>query len=282
MGNKNNASLVRTPYDNYKMIHPDGTLMCFCSKKKAKWYETRGLATLNGYNVHLSFIPNGYGDPSIILEGRENCCVISGETNFLTKHHVIPTQYRKFFSNKYKDKNSSDLVVLTRKMHDKYELTANVFKDKLYLDYISVDLINRFYEISEAKSLYRTLSKHLDKIPATKQIYMQMKLEGILERTNLSTENLEDINFDPYENTNKMIVSKIGEINLIILWKLHFIKYGKPKHMPNWWKPNLIKIIKSKKDLSEKSELIEVDMQEEKLLQLIIKYDLYETAKLYF
>ena len=30
--------LNRIPYDNYKIYHPDGTLMCFCSGKKAKWY----------------------------------------------------------------------------------------------------------------------------------------------------------------------------------------------------------------------------------------------------
>mgnify|MGYP000878855524 CR=1 FL=1 len=281
MGNKNSA-LIRVPYDNYKMIHPDGTLMCFCSKKKATWYANKGLATLEGNNVNLSFVPNGYGDPFVILEGRSNICVISGETSHLTKHHVIPTQYRKHFRSKFKDKNSSDLMVLTRKTHDKYELSANDFKEKLYNEYVSPDLISKFNELSEAKSLENTLSKHISKIPPSKQIYMQMKLEGILERWNISLEDLKDINYDPFDDINKIIVHHLGEINLIVLWKLHFIKYGKPKHLPNWWKPNLIKIIKTKNDILAKSELYEADLKNKILTKLLIKYDLYETAKLYF
>lgn len=282
MGNKI-SSLIRIPYDNYKMIHPDGTLMCFCSKKKANWYVNRKLATLSGYDVKLNFIPNGYGDPNVILEGRDNICVISGEKENLTKHHVIPSQYRIHFKTKFKDKNSSDLVVLTRKDHDRYELDANDFKELLYKDYASEELIINFKEINEAKAIHRTLSKHLEKLPPSKQIYMQMKLDGILERLNLNKEDLNNIiYYDPFRDINKLIVKEVGEINLIILWKLHFIKLGKPKYMPEWWKPNLIKIIKTKKDRNNKAELLNIDMfNNPKLLELIKKYDLYETASLY-
>lgn len=280
MGNKI-SSLIRVPYDNYKMIHPDGTLMCFCSKKKANWYVNRNLATLDGYNVLLSFVPNGYGDPNSILEGRANICVISGSTENLTKHHVIPTQYRKHFRHKYKDKNSSDLMVLTRDTHDEYELHATDFKNILYKEYGTTDLINKFKEINEAKSINRTLTKHFNKLPITKQIYLQMRLDGILERCDLTIEDLSDINYDPFEDINKIIVNYLGEINLIVLWKLHFIKFGKPKYLPSWWKPNMIKVIRKKNDILEKSELIDIDLKNKQLLKLIKKYDLYETAKLY-
>ena len=109
-----------------------------------------------------------------------------------------------------------------------------------------------------------------------------MKLDGILDRQNITIHEFSKVNLDPNDNVNLSIVQSIGEINLIVLWKLHFIKYGKPKHMPDWWKPNLIKIIKVKNNIKNKSDLFEIDMKEKTLLKLIKKYELYETAKLYF
>lgn len=283
MGNSISA-LLHMPYDNYKVYHPDDTLMFYCSKRKADWYLKRNLAEYIGDNmIKLLFTPGGYGDPLTILEGRTNTCVVDNSSTNLTKHHVVPSQFRKHFPLEYKDKNSCDIAVMSRKNHDKYEIDADKFKQRLFDDFI-VD-INK--EINSAwytaKSMYRTITYHYDKLPATKQIYFQMKYDGLVERYGFKEEDFVNI-YSPYSSdNNKHIVENVGIENLIILCKLHFLKYAKPKYLPEWWKPNMIKIITRKEGVNhQKSELKMVDMfADQNLLQLIIKYDLYEIASLH-
>jgi len=274
-------SLIRVPYDNYQIFHPDGTLMCFCSKKKANWYLRNNLATIHDDNkVILNFIPKGYGDPEEILIGRKNCCVITGDTDNLTKHHVVPSQYRQHFDVSYKDKNSCDIVVLCRDKHDKYEETANDFKIQLHNDYVD----NSFLEMNkawiEAKSIFNCINNYYNKLPHDKQIYMTCRLEGLLAEWKFTEDELKNSSYLGGHVRNKVIVNSIGIVNLIILWKLHFMKYGKPNFLPAWWKPNIVKVVNKNID-NKKTDLLEIDMSQPELLALIKKYDLYGTASLY-
>lgn len=270
------STLIRRPYDNYQIFHPDGTLMSYCSSKKANWYAARNLANLVDNEVHLTFEPNGYGDPIDILEGRNNYCVITKSEHDLTKHHVIPTQFRKHLEPQYKDKNSTDIVVLTRESHDAYELSADVFKEQLYNDCIDEPFKDRIKALYDVHSKYNSLTKHYNHIPPAKQVYLQMRIEGQCEKYNISV--TDEIDGNMYD---KMIVDKIGQINIIVLWKLHFIKYGNPKFLPTWWKPNMIKVINHKDSIKNKTDMLKVDMSEPTLLELIKKYDLYEISRLY-
>jgi len=274
-------SLIRAPYDNFKIYHPDGTLMCFCSNKKAKWYLKNDLAVLESPgNIRLTFMPKGYGDPEEILVGRRNCCVIGGDTENLTKHHVVPTQYRQHFDSSYKDKNSCDLVVLSRDEHDRYEEIANDFKNILEKDFVDADFIDANDAWSEAKSIYNCIKNYYDKIPPSRQVYMISRLAGLKSKWGFTDEDLNSRTLTGNLERNKLIVTNIGIVNMIVLWKLHFIKYGKPKFLPSWWKPNLVKIVN--KNINEhKTDLMEIDMTESDLLLLIKKYELYDIASLY-
>lgn len=278
------SALKHVPYDNFEVYHPDGTLMFFCSQRKLNWYLKRDLGVmLDDKRLQLTFIPGGYGDPLTILDGRTNICVIDGSTENLTKHHAVPSQYRKHFELKYKDKNSCDIVVLNRENHDKYELEADVFKEQLVQDYINSEDIELKHVWYTAKAYHNTLSKHYDKLPATKQIYLTLKLEGLLDNYDFDVKEFDKSN-SPYNDLhNKMIVNKIGIERLIILWKLHFIKHAQPKFLPDWWTPNTIKILEKKLQKNEpKSQLKIYDMfQDSELVELIKKYNLYETACLY-
>jgi hypothetical protein len=275
-------------YGNYKMIHPNGELMCYCSTRRAKWYTDRDLAEYDEDNiVRLKFTPNGFGEPDILLEGRKNICVMSGVDNDLTKHHVVPTQYRKFFDYIYKDKNSLDIVLLNRDRHDDYEIIANDLKYQLENDFIKEhgDIFEEENEKSKLFAEYKKYNSVLHnnlKIPADKQIYMQMRLDGIGKKYNVGInevlEYLQNIN-NAY---SKYVVDYIGVEILIVLWKLHFIKFAKPKFLPNFWKPNMVKKIVNNAYIKEKKDVIYMDMENNiELNTLIKKYDLYETAKLY-
>ena len=271
-------SLKRVPYDNFSIYHPDSTMMCYCSIKKAKWYIKRGLGILidkENRKIQLTFTPKGYGDPIELLEGRKNCCVISGKTHDLTKHHVIPLQYRRHLPNMYKDKNSCDLMVLNRIEHDEYEIIANKFKAQLYIDCIDIDDLNLTNEWIEAKSINNCIKTHFDRVPHDRQVYMLMRRDALLSKWNFTEEELASRSLSQIKDYNKIIVEKIGGVNLIILWKLHFLKYAKPKYLPLWWAPNTIKVIhEHKSGHDKKTQLLEIDMDEPKLKSLILKYDL--------
>jgi len=274
-------ALIRQPYDNYRIYHPDGTLMCFSSKKKANWYLKNDLAVQEAdYDIRLKFMPKGYGDPEQILVGRSNCCVVTGDTTNLTKHHVVPTQFRQHFHNSYKDKNSCDLVVLNRDTHDEYEDMANAFKTQLHNDYVDETFLEANSAWCEARSIFNCIKNYYDKLPPARQIFMTYRLEGLVSRWGFTEDELKSKTLSGNLEQNKLIVSKIGVTNVIVLWKLHFLKFSKPVFLPAWWKPNLVKVV-NKNELDRKTDLTEIDMTQPELLSLIKKYDLYEIASLY-
>ena len=261
-------------YDNYKIFHPDGTLMSYTSEKKAKWYFKKDLATIEDKNVYLNFIPNGYGDPIEILEGRQNICVISGDNKNLTKHHVVPYMFRKRFPLKFKDKNSCDIVLLTRELHDEYEIHATKLKIELIKDYVDPFLVEKHDMWNICRSKYNIITRNYDKLPPEKQIFMQMSYEGLMDKYDYDEESFayySNISSPYLEEIYLQIINNVGILNLIAIWKKHFIKYGKPKYLPSWWKWNNYKTIQEGD--GKKAELKEIPNTKQ-LIQLIQKYNL--------
>lgn len=127
------------PYENYEVFHPNGTLMFRCGKKKINWYLSRNLATkLSEKSIKLNFEPQGYGDDPISLEiSRNNFCAECGERDIskLTKHHIVPYQFRKLLPEEYKTRSSIDLVPLCESCHKKYENKAYSFKEEIFKFY---------------------------------------------------------------------------------------------------------------------------------------------------
>lgn len=263
-------------YDNYRIFHPDGTLLSYCSKKKANWYIKKNLGILKGKDVYLTFEPNGYGDPEEILAGRENKCVISGETKELTKHHVIPYMFRKHFPLEYKDKNSCDIVLLTRQLHNEYEEKATELKIKLITDFVDPFLVEQNDMWSICKKRYNTITNNYDNLPHDKQVFIKMSYEGLVDKYGFDT-NTFNHNEPKYTITspyldliyNEVIVN-VGIINLIALWKLHFLKVAKPQYLPDWWKWDNYKVIKRGK--KEKENGLSKIKKTRKLEKLINKY----------
>lgn len=271
MGNKKNY-LTYKPFDNIKMIHPDGHLMCYISNKRSRWYLKNNLAldNLDG-SITLTFIPNGVGEHTDILQHRSQMCVVTGSSEQLTKHHVIPSQYRVYFPMQYKAKNSSDLLILHRDIHNEYEVEAEKLKKQLLNDYITKDDLDKYNDYLVAYRHNKTLIKSYNKIPAKNQILFQMKIDGYKEKYNIPKNiNIHDINIKETVDFNKIIVEKVGVEKLIILWKYHFLKYAKPKYLSDWWKPNLIKIIKHKEC---EIKYINID---DNLKKFLIKYKVWQ------
>lgn len=223
-------------YENNEMYSLDGKLMFFGKKKRVDWYLKRGLAKKIGHKKYqFLFETKGDGEPDKYLKKRRNLCVVSGETENLTKHHVVPYMYRKHFPLEYKDKNSYDLVLLTDEIHSNYEREADKLKKELEDRYITDEERQVNKDIDQYNKVSKVLKKHLERLPVNaleslSQEFKELRLKEAYK--------LERIDF------NKLIVDRVGVENLIIMWKNHFVDTAKPKHLPKWWNPNDIKKIK--------------------------------------
>src|SRR5271154_4010708 len=88
-------------YDNCRLYGPDGLFMAFCDKKRFNWYLKKGLANqIDDKSIQLNFSPKGTGCSErgqYLKTPRQSICVVCGTDKDLTKHHVVPTRFRKHF-----------------------------------------------------------------------------------------------------------------------------------------------------------------------------------------
>ena len=106
----------RKIYGNYKVFSPEGHLMFRCDLKKANWYLSRDLAHLfsdDPHTIQLKFQPKGLGNHNKVygLTEMDNKCVVCGTNEFLTRHHVVPISYRRFFPVEIKSHNFHELFI---------------------------------------------------------------------------------------------------------------------------------------------------------------------------
>lgn len=138
----NNLKRNNLIYGNCKVYSPDNELMFRCLEERCQWYLERKLAEIlekNPLSIKLNFKPNGKGERHDLLKAeRINKCVVCGEENLkaLTRHHLIPYEYRKYFPDHEKGHNSFYVVPICNNCHAKYEAKHAVpFKRELSVIY---------------------------------------------------------------------------------------------------------------------------------------------------
>lgn len=237
-------------YGNYKVLSPEGKLMFRCQEKKFNWYLKRNLAKIiEDSTIQLLFEPKGLGHQSdYYLKQKDNICVVCGfsdELN-LTKHHVVPYCYRKFFPPEYKDHNHHDILPLCLECHNRYECLASNFKQKISNKYnIPINGIcsfdkEKYKAIKYASSLfnYENLMNNERKDKLKKYLSEYLKKECTdQDIKNLSSEYYE---LTKCQTTNgELVFQKIDNLNdFIIQWRKHFIENMHPKFLPEGWKIN--------------------------------------------
>ena len=237
-------------YGNCRVHHPDGRLMFSCSEKRAKWYLNRNLATIlieNPLTIILNFEPKGMGNSNeYYLCDKDNACVVCAEKNMevLTKHHVVPLEYRKNFPLEKKSRSSHDIVIMCEKHHFEYE---NLYADKLKEKLEKQFGINRKEIIlNKSKSLktYKFSEIMLDserckKIPITRIEYFRKEMKRLfgtddpfeVSKLNLYKEMDNEINI-----VAKKVVENVDNIDeFCIMWRKHFVEFAKPKYLPIGW-----------------------------------------------
>ena len=258
-----NVTQVKTTltYHNNKVLHPNGNLMFYTNPKKINFYLKKDLAKIieqhpdGRVDIQLTFQPKGYGCVSVFdLSEKKNICVVNGESENLTQHHVIPAMFSKFFPLEFKNHNAHDVVLIGRDLHHVYEREADEFKDKLAKEYGCLTLYdyNRENIISEmAKNpLYkntigtaRALFFHIDNMPLYRIEELEQKFREFTgeepTKENLKLWSYKDSKYEIEKLYGEYFVPFIPDIKeFCVSWRKHFIETMNPKFLPVGWSVN--------------------------------------------
>lgn len=251
-------------YGNCQVLSPNGELMFRCLEKKAYWYLNRDLAEIisdKPLTIKLKFTPNGKGERNEYLKDiRQNKCVVCGEENLeiLTKHHLVPHEYRKHFPKDLKSHNSSLVVPICTTCHEIYE-NKHAFKLKQAFTDLYVGKVARKnppdvkYHV-KIRGAVNALLKHKNKIPYEKIMNMEKEIIDFASKHNIHLkENISENDLNEMQillskigipkiknNTSEIIVSKCNDLNKFSLkWVNHFIQCMQPKFLPEYFKKEI-------------------------------------------
>ena len=240
-------TLKQNLYSNCKVLNIDGQHLFNCSVKKTKWYLRKGLATVvqeSPLVIQLNFQTNGnghIGDP-FYLQERKNICVVCGAGGDITRHHVVPICYRKFFPANIKSRSHYDILPMCYECHEKYEIHANDYKNRLAGEFGVTKVESVFdKELATIKSYASALLKYKDEIPANRVCELEAALLKHLGKEILTNEDIESIAkveymTHPEKTEANYIIEKIDDIyQFVVGWREHFISITEAAYMPEHW-----------------------------------------------
>lgn len=236
-------------YGNCKVFSPNDILMFKCDEKKANWYLKRKLATVinqHPLSIKLNFEPNGLGNHNKKwgLSVMENKCVVCGEYEFLTKHHVVPHTYRKNFPIEVKSHKFHDVLPLCIGCHEKYESLADDLKYKLSIDYNApLNPVKKENKSLKYRKIASALLREDINIPKERKDQLIKEIKSFFDIKRLSKSRLIKISKIKEKNTNKkhgqIVYESLNDLQEFVeMWRKHFIDNMKPSYLPNNWDIN--------------------------------------------
>jgi hypothetical protein len=246
--------LHKPAYSNWLMLDPNGIEMCRCADKRAKWYLDRNLADIVNEDpptFKLKFAPNGNGnkDDAYSLAQKFNRCAVCGTEDELTKHHIVPYMYRKWFPTKLKGRSAHDVVVICVTCHENYETSAMILKKQISLEITNnTQLTTKLTAIqSHNKRIARLCSallKDSGSIPNSRKDEIISNITEHLGYKPSITDlnNLIEIskahtkcNQDPGKEIVECVIKDNNLDCFIRRWRQHFIDIACPMFMPEHW-----------------------------------------------
>lgn len=245
-------------YGNCKVYSPNNKLMFRCEEKRAKWYLDRNLAKIieqDPISIQLTFQPKGEGDKlENLKEERKNICVVCGELELsvLTKHHIVPYEYRKYMTNDIKQHSSMFVVPICSNCHKIYEVDfSSKLKEKLSKEY-KTEFYNKIdLNLSGTISKINCLLKHYNKLPLNVREEMQtfslnyITSNKIAESVNfLDTNELKEIllklkekQTDNAKSHGRLVIERCQDFSAFErAWINDFVNNMNPKHLPGFIK----------------------------------------------
>lgn len=237
----------RKIYGNCKVLSPNGILMFRCDEKKANWYLKRNLADIISNDplvVKLNFEPNGLGNHNKDwgLSEMPNQCVVCGNQEFLTRHHVVPYSYRRYFPLEVKSHSFHDVLSVCVDCHEKYERLADELKFNLSLKYdapINGEIEKRS-DVLKYSKMASTLLRNDINIPKSRVIEMRNDIKsffGIKRLTDSRLKSMVDVRSTVIKKTHgKIVIEKIDNLQYFVeVWRNHFIEKMNPQFLPKNW-----------------------------------------------
>jgi hypothetical protein len=242
-------TLKNPQYENCEVLSPNGDLMFRCCRKKAVWYLDRNLGKKikdEPLSVQLTFMPKGnghIGDPYFLQE-MENRCVICGGLDNLTRHHIVPYCYRRFFPLHLKNHRSYDVMALCIPCHRDYEDHAMKLKKEIAEKH-SIPLdgkgIEYKKELAHARNAAFALVTNGDKIPPVRYEELLSRVKSYLNKE-ITEEDLQKLvevdvyDYSKYVHHGKAVMEKIQDIEFFIkTWRQHFLDTMNPQFLPKHW-----------------------------------------------
>lgn len=254
-------------YGNFKLIAPNGDFCSFCPERRRKWYLKKGLATeIDKNTIQLKFTPKGKNPNWDLFNSsvKENICVVCGDDETLTSHHIVPYCFRQHLPKLFKNSNCHDVLICCFNCHSFYELHASKFKIELFEKY-NVELDATWMEIrnvircigNDAKSLLQ----YGDKMPPDRKQFLEDKIKLFCLEEEITPNLLKELLklnaadsalMDELKETKSKFLMKnvqsLVEIqDFIFLWRRHFVETMQPKYLPQYWsveRPLLIEILR--------------------------------------
>jgi len=242
-------TLKRPQYENCEVLSPEGQLMFRCCRKKAVWYLDKKLGTKvvdEPLTVQLTFVPKGVGhvnDP-YFLQKMENRCVVCGSEESLTRHHIVPYCYRKFFPLHLKNHRSYDVMALCIPCHRSYEEHALEIKKALEVKYeapLGGMGVKYNKDLAKARGAAAVLLINRDRVPLARQEELLGRIKTYLKREVSDADLQELVNKDPYDfgdyvHHGKIVMAKVTDIEIFIQdWRKHFVDKMNPQFLPSNW-----------------------------------------------
>ena len=226
-------------------------MMFHCNQAKINWYLKRNLADKlrdDPLTIQLKFQPAGpgYKDDLYYLTPKENKCVVCGTDTHLTRHHVIPHCYRKYFPICIKDHSYHDVLLMCIECHDNYENHAGRLKQEIAEEF-GVPLTGKGYgldvNLKKINSWASALIKHGDKIPQArrKEIIEAMRTHfnknEITEEDLISASEVEyHVKTADFARHGEYVAQNIKDLNVFVQrWRQHFLRTMNPQFMPKLW-----------------------------------------------
>ncbi|XP_058839592.1 exonuclease 3'-5' domain-containing protein 2-like [Topomyia yanbarensis] len=255
------ATRAKPLYDNCLMQAPDGDVLCTCDRKKAEWYVMKGLAEIvtdqPTYTIRLTFEPKGRAVGEVgryYQTAKENRCVVCGARDSYIRKNVVPRDYRKHFPLVMKEHSSHDVLLLCAPCHR----TSNMFDENMRLKLASLCMAPystrenpkeiRVDNIADLRKAARALLYCSEKIPAERKKSLERKVQKLVPKgTEITSALLEHyahisvaIPNDDYcahgEKVAEHFKQRPGGLSeLEKMWRQHFLRTMKPKHLPELW-----------------------------------------------
>lgn len=259
------------PEDSYRFriwsfLHPDGDFMFFHTERKMKSMLRHKLIRIISEKskiAQFTFMPKGRGvdkDDVFMTTPKERKCVVCGIEHSLTRHHVVPKEFRKHFPDKFKESNAHDIVFVCDKHHEEYERKADILKRE-YFDKYEIESLCPLQTkvISQIKMRYNLIC-HLEEMNFKENPHrskIDYKLRNVLKieqnvpltanqltylRENYKERLKVARNYFKNETSSGYLVELILNEGLledfVRTWRQHFLDYAKPLYMPLGWEVN--------------------------------------------